>query len=133
MSNFLSIFRRFLWLEKTSITSLICFFPFWVGEVTAVLMSLGVIPHDDYLVTDVMMSSFIGYAPVVVGFVSLLYGMRRGFSLVLPVLVMLSFVPTIAYTYLLTTSSGVEIFLWIYGLVSLFAVSLGWLWKKYAQ
>lgn len=84
-----------------------------------------------------MMSSLIGYAPVVVGCMSLLYGMRQGFSLVLPVLVMLSFVPTIAYTYLLTTSSGVEIFLWIYGLVSLFAVSLGagfrWLWKKYAQ
>lgn len=98
------------------------FFPFlvfWAGEVTAVLMSLGVIPHDDYLVTDVMLSSLIGYAAVVVGFASLLYGMRRGFSLDLPVLVMLSVVPTIAYTYLLTNSSGVEIFLWIYGLVSL--------------
>lgn len=110
---------------------------YWSSSIYGLVMTAGLLPYDEMALKSMMVSNLVVFSPASVVLVSLIYGLRRGFSLVLPVLLALLYLPYVAFIYLTTNSVGIEVYVLIYGILSLLAVSLGaglrLLWKKYSQ
>lgn len=110
---------------------------YWSSSIYGLVMTAGLLPYDEMALKSMMVSNLVVFSPGAVVLVSLIYGLRRGFSLSLPVLLALLYLPYVAFIYLTTNSVGIEVYVLIYGILSLLAVSLGaglrLLWKKYSQ
>lgn len=110
---------------------------YWSSSAYGLVMTAGLLPYDEMALKGLMVSNLVVFSPAAVVLVSLIYGLRRGFSLGLPVLLVLLYLPYVAFIYLTTNSVGIEVYVLIYGILSLLAVSLGaglrLLWKKYSQ
>lgn len=110
---------------------------YWSSSAYGLVMTAGLLPYDEMALKGLMVSNLVVFSPAAVVLVSLIYGLRIGFSLGLPVLLALLYLPYVAFIYLTTNSVGIEVYVLIYGVLSLLAVSLGaglrLLWKKYSQ
>lgn len=89
-------------------------------------------PEDYLLVKAFDLDVLLFYLPLSYAILSFLFGWRKGFSLIFPVISLLMFVPVIiwAYTY---HAAGTEIYLLIYGIISLVFMFLGWGIKRLLQ
>lgn len=110
---------------------------YWSSSVYGLVMTAGLLPYDELALKSMMVSNLVVFSPGSVVLASLIYGLKRGFSLILPVLLALLYLPYVSFIYLTTNSAGIEVYALIYGILSLLVVSLGagfrWLWKKHVK
>lgn len=100
-------------------------FVYWVPELYRLLAFFGFLSDDTMTYKGLMVTTLLVWTPLIVGLVSVVHGLHRGFTVWLPIAVMALFVPTILYTYLVNHAHGIEVYTWYYGLVSLLGLLLG--------
>lgn len=81
---------------------------------------------EDYLlVKEFHMNMILLYLPLTYALLSFIFGWRKGFSLVFPLVLLAMFIPRIIWDYTHHTA-GTEIYLVVYGVIILLFMLLGW-------
>ncbi|MGT2896458.1 hypothetical protein ACVRZR_08835 [Streptococcus entericus] len=121
---------------------------YWLSEIYYLLMIVGFAPYDYLVLKGLAVSNLLVFTPIIIIIVSFHYGVKNGISLTLPILLAVAYLPSLDFTgsvtdrvakikkvflyvlyiYSVTHSTGIEIYLLIYGVLSLMAVATGeWL------
>lgn len=82
-------------------------------------------PEDYVLVKGFHVSMILLYLPFAYALLSFIYGWRKGFSFIFPVVMLLMFIPRIIWDYTHHTA-GTEFYLMVYGVIILIFLFLGW-------
>lgn len=106
---------------------------FWSAQVYLLLTMLGILSYDDMIYKNCLVSSILFFNPLVVASISFIYALINGVNWLFPIVIIFSFLPTMGYYYFLTNSAGIEVYLLIYSLLSLFALCVGGFIHSYHQ
>ncbi len=114
-------------MEKLKKSGLYCIFPlisFWLPFLCVMLDHYGLITIDDLFLKGFWINSLLLYNPVTIAIVSVAFGLKRGFDWRFPLLLVLLFGVNVVVSYFLN-SAGMEIYLLIYGVISLLFLGMG--------
>ncbi|WP_422803185.1 hypothetical protein [Streptococcus sp. FT1-106] len=106
---------------------------FWSAQVYLLLTMLGILSYDDMIYKNCLVSSILFFNPLVVASISFIYALINGVNWLFPIVIIFSFLPTMGYYYFFTNSAGIEVYLLIYSLLSLFALCVGGFIHSYHQ
>lgn len=114
-------------MEKLKKSGLYFIFPlisFWLPFLCVMLDQYGWVAIDDLFLKGFWINSVLLYNPVTIAIVSVVFGLKRGFDWRFPLLLILLFSINVVVSYFLN-SAGMEIYLPIYGLISLLFLGMG--------